>query len=270
MMKKKIENLTRHVSTLSHKITAIERAMNSENIPFIKAYKDTRERTQCTLQDPELLSGALIDVAKHLGNLMFRVWEKMLGMVQYTPVTLDPNTARASLSLSDDLSSVRLAGVKQQLPDNPERFKPSVCVLGSEGFSSGKHSWDVEVGNQPEWDIGVVRESINRKGKMICSPQKGFWVIVLRNGDKYTACTSSPTPLTLQSKAQRIRVQLDYDRGKLSFYDPSDMSHIYTFKDTFTERLFPYFSPDVNADGSNPGALQICPVKVSVTVKSSQ
>ncbi|KAJ8357998.1 hypothetical protein AAFF_G00044890 [Aldrovandia affinis] len=186
----------------------------------------------------------------------------MLEMVQYTPVTLDPNTAPAYLSLSDDLTSVRHTDTEQQLPDNPERFDPCVCVLGSEGFTSGKHSWEVEVGNKPEWDVGVVKESINRKGKITLSPEGGFWVVMLRNGDKYTA--SGAAVLTLERKPQRIRVQLDYDRGEVSFYNPSDMSLIYTFKHTFTERLFPYFSPCLNTDGSNPAALQICPVTVSV------
>ncbi|KAJ8353043.1 hypothetical protein AAFF_G00115700 [Aldrovandia affinis] len=186
----------------------------------------------------------------------------MLEMVQYTPVTLDPNTARASLSLSDDLTSVRHTDTEQQLPDNPERFDYCGCVLGSEGFTSGKHSWEVEVGNKPEWDVGVVKESINRKGEITLSPEGGFWAVALRNGDKYRA--SGADDLTLKRKPQRIRVQLDYDRGEVSFYNPSDMSLIYTFKHTFTERLFPYFSPYLNTDGSNPAALQICPVTVSV------
>ncbi|KAJ8362004.1 hypothetical protein AAFF_G00407190 [Aldrovandia affinis] len=99
MMKEKIETITRHVSTLSDKITAIEKAMDSEDISLLKTSRNIKERAQCTLQDPQLLSGALIDVAKHLGNLKYRVWEKMLEMVQYTPVTLDPNTAHASLSV---------------------------------------------------------------------------------------------------------------------------------------------------------------------------
>ncbi|KAJ8261617.1 hypothetical protein GJAV_G00156350 [Gymnothorax javanicus] len=51
----------------------------------LKSCKSIRERAQCSLQDPELLSGARINVAKHLGNLMSRVWEKMLEMVQYKP-----------------------------------------------------------------------------------------------------------------------------------------------------------------------------------------
>ncbi|XP_061086390.1 E3 ubiquitin-protein ligase TRIM35-like [Conger conger] len=163
IIKEKIENITRHVSTLTDKMTVIEKAMDTEDTSFLKNYKNIKERAQCTLQDPELLSAALIDVAKHLGNLKFRVWEKMLGMVQYTAVTLDPNTASPRLSVSDDLTSVRDTGVHQQLPNNPERFDSCADVLGSEGFNSGKHSWEVNVGNQPAWKIGVVKESANRK-----------------------------------------------------------------------------------------------------------
>ncbi|XP_036401197.1 zinc-binding protein A33-like [Megalops cyprinoides] len=270
MMKEKIENIARHVCKLLDEIKAIEKTMDSDDISFLQSYKNSKERAQCTLQDPQLLSGALIDVAKHLGNLKFRVWEKMLGMVQYTPVTLDPNTAHPYLSLSKDMTRVRDTDTVQQLPDNPKRFDLHVGVLGSEGFTSGKHSWEVDIGSKPAWDLGVAKESINRKGLITYSPQRGFWVVTMWNGDEYYACTSNKKRLKLKRKPQRIRVQLDYDRGKVSFYDPSDMSHIHTFKDTFTERLYPYFSLYINSDGSNPGALQICPERVSVTVMSSQ
>ncbi|KAJ8248110.1 hypothetical protein GJAV_G00238410 [Gymnothorax javanicus] len=122
IMEEKIKHITRDISILTDKITAIERSMETEDTSFLKSYQSIRERAQCSLQDPELLSGALIDVAKHLGNLNFRVWEKMLEMVQYTPVTLDPRTTHAALSLSDDLTTVRHTGIKQKYPDNPERL----------------------------------------------------------------------------------------------------------------------------------------------------
>ncbi|XP_061106636.1 zinc-binding protein A33-like [Conger conger] len=267
-MEEKLEHISGDISTLTDKITAIETAMETEDTSFLKSYKNIKERAQCTLQDPELLSGALIEVAKHLGNLKFRVWEKMLGIVQYTPVMLDPNTARASLSLSDDLTTVRNTDTAQYCPDNPERFIRCPCVLGSEGFTSGKHSWEVKVGNKPKWTIGVAKKSINRKGDVTCSPKKGLFCIMLRNGDEYYA--SGGTVLTLERKPQSIRVQLNYDRGEVSFFNSSDMSLIHTFKDTFTERVFPYFGPCVRDGGKNDEPLQISPMNVYVTVTSFQ
>ncbi|KAJ8365433.1 hypothetical protein SKAU_G00142640 [Synaphobranchus kaupii] len=76
IMEEKTKNITRHVSILTDKITAIEKVMETEDTSFLKSYKNIKERAQCTLQDPELLSGALIDVAKYLGNLKYRVWRR--------------------------------------------------------------------------------------------------------------------------------------------------------------------------------------------------
>ncbi|MGH0183539.1 UNVERIFIED_CONTAM: hypothetical protein FKN15_012355 [Acipenser sinensis] len=177
-------------------------------------YKDTQRRAECTLQDPQCVSGALIDVAEHLGSLKYKVWEKMLGIVQYTPVTLDPNTAHPDLLLSEDLTSVRRSNERQQLPDNPERFDHCECVLGSEGFTSGKHCWDVEVGSNTDWYLGVTKESSQRKGIIRLSPGAGYWVIALEDGDQYWAWTSPWTRLTVEKKPQKIRVQLDCDGGR--------------------------------------------------------
>ncbi|XP_069051853.1 E3 ubiquitin-protein ligase TRIM35-like [Lepisosteus oculatus] len=61
-MKEKIENVTREMSCLSHIIRAIEQEMEADEISFLQSYTDTksRSRAQLTLQDPEEVSGALI------------------------------------------------------------------------------------------------------------------------------------------------------------------------------------------------------------------
>ncbi|XP_066564210.1 E3 ubiquitin-protein ligase TRIM35 isoform X2 [Amia ocellicauda] len=143
IMKDNIENITREILSLSDTMKSIKLEIGVEDLSFLANIKDTVKRTQCQMQDPEGVSGALIDVAKHLGSLKYRVWEKMLGIVQYTPVTLDPNTVHPHLSLSKDLTSVTCSQ-KQEFPENPERFKNCVSVLGSEGFTSGRHCWEVE------------------------------------------------------------------------------------------------------------------------------
>uniref|UniRef100_A0A8C7UEP4 Zinc-binding protein A33-like n=1 Tax=Oncorhynchus mykiss TaxID=8022 RepID=A0A8C7UEP4_ONCMY len=256
-MKEKIEQMNREISSLSDTIRAIEGELKDEDISFL---------AQCTMPDPQLVSVGLIDVAKHLGNLKFRVWEKMKEIIKHTPVILDPNTAFSCLSLSDDLTSVSRTGPKQQLPDNPERFMKYQNVLGSKGFSSGKHSWEVEVGDHPHWNLGVAKESADRKGERHASPEYGIWAILQRSG-KYT--NGKGETLLLKKKPQRIRVQLDYDQGEVSFYDSKDMTLIYTHKYTFTETLHPYFSIGSAVDAKNTG-VQICQSEVSLTVISSQ
>ncbi|XP_067108125.1 E3 ubiquitin-protein ligase TRIM35-like [Osmerus mordax] len=168
MMKEKIEELSREISTLSHTIRAIEEELRAEDFSFLQNYKDTVNRAQSTLPDPQLVSGTLIDVAKHLGNLTFRVWDKMQDIVTYTPVTLDPNTAYRHLFLSEDLTTVRYSHRKQTLNNNSDWFDDYKWVLGSEGFNSGIHSWDVEVGDSKEWDLGVVAESVQRNWGLNC------------------------------------------------------------------------------------------------------
>ncbi|XP_067865535.1 butyrophilin subfamily 3 member A1-like [Heterodontus francisci] len=180
------------------------------------------------------------------------------------PVTLDPNTAHPYLLLSEDLKTVRNTGKRQKLPDNPERFNYYVFVLGSEGFTSGKHSWEVEVGNKTRWSVGVAKESINRKDEIDLFPGNGFWRVRLREGNKYRACEKPRKHLELRVNPRKIRVCLDYEGGKVSFYNSDNKSHIYTFTGTFTEKLYPFFSPGTTDGGKNTEPLKICPRTVTI------
>ncbi|XP_034398424.1 zinc-binding protein A33-like [Cyclopterus lumpus] len=259
---REMEMIQEQISSLSDSISAVEEDLQKHNVSFLSSYKhtQTRARVQSSRSDPQLVSGALIDVAKHLGNLSFRVWEKMKDKVHFSPVILDPNTAAYSLYLSDDLTSVRRGVTKQKLPDNPKRSTKYSDVLGSEGFSSGKHSWDVEVGDHPAWLVGLVEESVDRKEEISASPEDGVWCLIHLSGE-YT--NGADQTLRVKKSLQRIRVQLDYDRGEVSFYNPEDMTHIHTYRDTFTEELFPWFAIGNAGDGKT-AEIKICQPDISL------
>ncbi|KAF5888369.1 E3 ubiquitin-protein ligase TRIM39-like, partial [Clarias magur] len=161
-------------------------------------------------------------------------------------VTLDPDTAHPKLILSADGKQVTFGDTRQDLPDTPQRFNTSPCLLGKQSFSSGRFYFEVQIRWKTEWSLGVTTESINRKDKIILSLQNGFWTVILRNENQYEACADSSVPLTLREKVEKVGVFVDYEEGLVSFYDVESRSHIYSFTgQSFTEKLYPYLSPSL-------------------------
>ncbi|CAL8358690.1 unnamed protein product [Boreogadus saida] len=210
------ENIKAEMSALSEVISAVEQDLPpKDNAAFLSIPRDLWLGS-----GPQVLSGGLVDVAKHLGNLSFRVWEKMRGKIQFTPVILDPNTASNRVVISEDLTSARHMTKRQDNPDNPERFLEYSNFLGSEGFTSGRHSWEVEVGDHPHWLIGVAKETVDRKGEVWAKPENGFWCLIRHNGGYGNG---SREKLNLKRNPERIRVLLDCEGGEVSFYDPEQV-----------------------------------------------
>ncbi|XP_051994547.1 nuclear factor 7, brain-like [Xyrauchen texanus] len=275
MMKKKLEEMNTHISTLSHTIKDMEEMMKAnDDVSFLKNFNVTMERVQISQPDPQMTSGAFIHVPHYLGNLTFRVWKKMQDTVHKTPVILNPNTANPNMILSYDLTRVRYSENRQILPDNPERFDYYLCVLGSEGFNSGTHCWDVEVKHNNNWIIGVTTASNQRKGCDFFNTD--VWgVDYYEEDDEDDEADKADEDdeddkdgddedvedgvFTVSQKLERVRVHLDYDGGKVSFSDPVTNTHLHTFTHTFTHTLLPFFwSYDVTSP------LRILPVKFTV------
>ncbi|XP_031133229.1 E3 ubiquitin-protein ligase TRIM39-like [Sander lucioperca] len=175
-------------------------------------------------------------------------------------ITLDASTAHPRLIISADGKQVHCGDHHQLVPNNPERFDRVVCVLAHQGFNSGRHYWEVEVGEKTDWDLGVASRSINRKGKITVSPANGYWFLSLRDRSDYAFRTEPSTNLTVSHRPSRIGIYVDCDKGLVSFYNVEARLLIYTFTDIFSDTIHAFFSPCTNKSGQNEAPLIIVPV----------
>ncbi|KAL7875483.1 hypothetical protein AOLI_G00104460 [Acnodon oligacanthus] len=259
-----IKELEQEITELKRRDTELEQLSHTEDHlhllqvypslcspPLTKNWTEVRINTHLRV---ETLRRALTRLQEELSKEMEKIPEIM-------DVTLDSDSANPFLILSDDGKQVRLGDKRQNLPENPERFDHCVCVLGKEGFSSGRVYYEVQVSGKTKWDLGVTTESSNRKGDITLSPLNGYWTVWLRNKTIYKALDSPPVLLSLDQAPKKVGVFVDYEEGLVSFYDVESRSHIYSFTgQSFTEKIYPAFSPCTLNGGKNSAPLIITPV----------
>ncbi|KAK6470457.1 E3 ubiquitin/ISG15 ligase TRIM25-like, partial [Huso huso] len=137
-------------------------------------------------------------------------------LIYPSELTLDPHTAHCSLSLSEDLKTVRYTATKQPYPQLPERFDHWRQVLCFQGFSSGEHYWEVDTG-EGFWHVGICYKSMARKGsgtdsKLGCN--KASWTVELHG--KLSAWHKNVcTRLEVSTQPVKLGVHLNYDAGTL-------------------------------------------------------
>ncbi|XP_034094402.1 probable E3 ubiquitin-protein ligase TRIML1 [Gymnodraco acuticeps] len=269
-----IKELEQEISELKKRSSEVEQLSRSkdqlhllQSFRSLNAAPPTKNWTEVRVRPPSY-EGTVRRAVTQLEETLRKQMKKLLSEVelkrvqQYeVDVTLDPDTAQPKLILSDDGKQVKPGDVRKNLPNNPERFDSSACVLAKQSFSSGRFYYEVQVKGNTEWDLGVARESINRKGNITLSPQKGYSMIVLRNENEYSACAGPSVRLSLKSQPQKVGVFVDYEEGLVSFYDVDAAALIYSFTGCcFKEKLYPCFGPSLNHGGKNSAPLIISPV----------
>ncbi|XP_033941505.1 E3 ubiquitin-protein ligase TRIM21-like [Pseudochaenichthys georgianus] len=268
-----IKELEQEVSELKKRSSEVEQLSRSEDqlhllqsFTSLNAAPPTKNWTEVRVRPPSYegtVRRAVTQLEETLSKQMKKLLEVELKRVQQSEVevTLDPDTAHPYLILSDDGKQVKLGDVRKNLPDKPERFDRWVNVLAKQSFSSGRFYYEVQVKGKTQWVLGVARESINRKGIIRLSPQGGYWMIRLRNGNEYKAFADPPVGLSLKSQPQKVGVFVDYEEGLVSFYDVDAAALIYSFPGCyFKEKLYPFFGPSVKDGGKNSAPLIISPV----------
>ncbi|XP_043939440.1 butyrophilin-like protein 9 isoform X2 [Protopterus annectens] len=164
---------------------------------------------------------------------------------------LDQFTAYPFLKLTDKYTINGRCSIPRTETD--EMFDTRHSVLTTEGFNSGIHYWEVEVGESVNWAVGVVRKSVKRKGPNETKiPQNGFWIFGQWKSSYFLTEGHSDTvncKIFLSHKPRKIGLCLNYEKGQLDFYDACTRSHICSIIDTFSEKMFPFI------DSWDPGSV---------------
>ncbi|XP_041422703.1 E3 ubiquitin-protein ligase TRIM21-like [Xenopus laevis] len=162
-----------------------------------------------------------------------------------TDLLLDINTAHNHVSVSGDRKSASFSLTKLHYPQSPERFRGVIQALSSRSFPSGRHYWEVEGSESGGWAVGVAYPSIERSGDQagIGENNKSWCLYRWDYYDRYTVIHDSKWRDVPQvPSCRRIGIWLDYEAGRLSFYELSEpIRHLHTFTATFTEPLHAAF-----------------------------
>ncbi|KAK2853452.1 hypothetical protein Q5P01_006113 [Channa striata] len=237
-----------------------------QNFSSVNAFPPTKDWTKVSFRQPSYegtMARAVAQLKATLNRGTAKLLEAELKRVQQFAVdlTLDPNTAHPTLILSDDGKQVNHNDVERNLPDNPERFSYCVIVLSEQSFSSGRFYYEVEVKGKTNWDLGVASGSANRKGQITLSPEAGYWTLQLRNGNENIALADPDVVLSVRQRPQKVGVFVDIEAGLISFFDVDTSDIIYSFTGcSFTDKLYPLFSPCFKDCGDNSAPLRISEV----------
>ncbi|XP_036002815.1 E3 ubiquitin-protein ligase TRIM41 [Fundulus heteroclitus] len=165
-------------------------------------------------------------------------------------VTFDESTAGTGLIITESGKRLKYSKAAKSQSPSCKRFVLPM-VFGTNGFTSGRHYWEVQVGLRNDWDIGVALETVDRSDDFV-KKDRGFFSIV-KSGYDYKVNDSPREVLLLNPRPRHLGVYLDYEAGRVSFFDVAEKLHIHSFeRERFSGKLFPYFYLYSGAKRSEP------------------
>uniref|UniRef100_H3C3I9 Bloodthirsty-related gene family, member 30 n=1 Tax=Tetraodon nigroviridis TaxID=99883 RepID=H3C3I9_TETNG len=246
-----VRRLEAELSLLSDRRATLEvQAINQDHIGFLQSYQEATAPLEENQQSELTAAESVLSLRGSSANLRRTDVKKNKQVTdvkknkQVTEdVTLNPVTAYPFLILSDDRKQVKRGEKLQFFRNSQQRFDVWSCVMAKEGFSSGRHYWEVFVGDSKDWKVGVVTEAAQRKGLFDMTPASGYYALWW-SGSHLRALTTPPlAKVKAPLKLRQVGVFLDMDEGQVTFYNIKSGSEIYSFARgrEFTDRMFPLF-----------------------------
>ncbi|XP_063152438.1 tripartite motif-containing protein 10-like [Candoia aspera] len=233
-----MEGLSKERAVLRNIIREMQEVCELPAVEFLMDFKSNMQKYDKALENPAAFplelkwrSWDFCDINPYVENAGKIFSESLIAGIQLQKahVFLDPDTAHPRLVLSDDCKSLKMGEFYQNLPKTTERFDEWPFVLACAGFTTGRHFWEVIVGTEDTWGVGVARKSVRRKGDIEFSPEEGFWAVGKWDGN-YTAYNPPfYSPLTLRRMPKKIRVILNYEGGWVTFFDADIGAPLFAF-----------------------------------------
>ncbi|XP_074864927.1 zinc finger protein RFP-like isoform X2 [Carettochelys insculpta] len=250
-----IARLSEEISRLSDLISEIENKCHLQPTGgFLQDIRSTWSRCEKTFQKPLVVPEDLrdrFDVCSQRSVCLQASLKRFQDMLPYqlsfliakaekeVQARVDPDVGNPSTIESKD--GRMIYGYQPLTFGVAERFYPAPCVLRTTAFTWGACYWEVEVGLEKQWVMGIAKQAVIEQGVTHSTPEEGIWA--LEHGrDKYWALTSPKTALDLPSVPRKVGVYLDYEGGEVTFYvvTPGGREPIFTFTSSFTGQIIPF------------------------------
>ncbi|XP_058715684.1 butyrophilin subfamily 2 member A1-like [Poecile atricapillus] len=167
-----------------------------------------------------------------------------------------PLVFRRAQSHAASVTPAELRGNPGMAREGNERSVPGseAAAVAREGFSQGKHYWEVELGSGSGWELGVLAEEIRdslRDDSVPSVPEEKV------AGLEYSQGEFRLPGGKLERNSGRCRVLglfLDQEMGVLSFFDVEEKQLLGSLPLRISGNLFPFFRPgwDGNVLGIRP------------------
>uniref|UniRef100_A0A8C4NJV0 Uncharacterized protein n=1 Tax=Eptatretus burgeri TaxID=7764 RepID=A0A8C4NJV0_EPTBU len=174
-------------------------------------------------------------------DLCICLWLSVCHADGCTPM-LELNSAHPRLVLSEDFLTATVTDLPEPYPSHADRFESHIQVLGSVGFSTGCHYWEVDLSSAERCSVGAAYASTPRKcygpSSMLgrnpmswCVRKAGTAISAMQDWKETVLGTAEPLRL--------LGLCLDYEAGTLSCYRAETMTLLHIFRTSFNKPVFP-------------------------------
>uniref|UniRef100_A0A4X2K4W9 Tripartite motif containing 62 n=1 Tax=Vombatus ursinus TaxID=29139 RepID=A0A4X2K4W9_VOMUR len=175
-------------------------------------------------------------------------------------ITLDPESAHPHLILSKDLKRIEYRSAPKDLPHNKKSLDDASSILGAQIFTSGRHYWEVELGDNTDWEVGICEDSVSRKRNPSTVSGDVTALVGFKSGNDFFIWKPN-AGYYVNQPIDKLGIFLDYQKGHVAFYNVTEESLLYSPPDTnFQGPLRPFFSLFIHNEEGTTASLTICPM----------